>query len=411
MMKNNLSSPFRFVKYSSLALMLGIAFFLQADDWPNFRGPNRDGISRESGWKANSDAPIVWKAQVGLGYSMPIVGEGKVIVSGHDGGDTDTLFCFDEATGKEKWKFSYPQPLGAKFFQGGTTGTATLDGSVVFSLAREGELFCLDAETGKLIWKVHLREDFGYKKPDWGFTGAPLVIGDRLYLTAGDSGLALNKSDGSVIWKSKNEVAGYSTPYPFSHSGEDLLIFSNKRAYVCVEAASGKELWRVKWMTRYGVNAADPIVSGDNIFISSGYGKGATLVKWSDRGAPKKVWKNRDMKTQMNGCVLINGFLYGIDGGEKVAEHGLKCMDLMSGETKWIDKSIGFGAVSAAGEKLIVLTENGELQIGSASPAGWKPEVKKSVLPPKTWTVPVLANGKIFCRNEAGAVVVINVKE
>ncbi len=390
---------------------MGMTFFLQADDWPGFRGPNHDGISREAGWKVSPDAPIAWKAQVGLGYSMPIVGGGKVIVSGHDGADTDSLFCFDEATGKEKWKLTYPQPLGDKFFQGGTTGTATLDGSKVFSLAREGELFCLDAETGKIVWRVHLQKDFGYKVPDWGFTGAPLVLGDRLYITAGDSGLALNKADGSVIWKSKNEVAGYSMPYPFSRGGKDLLIFSNKRAYVCVDAASGNELWRVKWMTRYGVNAADPIVSGDHIFISSGYGKGATLVKWNGSGDPKKVWKNRDMKNQMNGCVLIDGFLYGIDGGEKVSDHGLKCMDLMSGETKWIDKSIGFGAVSAADGKLIVLTESGELQIGTASPSGWKPEMKQKVIAPKVWTVPVLENGKIFCRNAAGQLVAIQMKE
>lgn len=216
MMKYNLSIPFRFVKYSSCALLLGMPFFLRADDWPNFRGPNRDGISRETAWKASSSAVLVWKAQVGLGYGMPVVGGGKVIVSGHDGADTDSLFCFDEASGKEKWKFTYPQPLGDKFFQGGTTGTATLDGSRVFSLAREGELFCLDSETGKVVWKVHLQKDLGYKKPTWGFTGAPLVRGDRLYITAGDSGLALNKADGKAIWKSKNEEAGYSTPYLFS---------------------------------------------------------------------------------------------------------------------------------------------------------------------------------------------------
>jgi len=413
MMNNNLSISFPCVHYSSPALMLSMILatqFLQADDWPTFRGPNHDGISLEKGWKASADSPVLWKAQIGIGYSMPVIGGGKVIVAGHDGSEKDTLFCFDEMTGKEIWKLTYPQPLGDKFFQGGTTGTATIDGSKVFWLSREGELFCLEAETGKVLWKVELQRDHGYKKPDWGFTGAPLVQGERVFLTAGDAGMALNKSDGMVIWKSKNGVAGYSTPYPFSHSGKDLIIFTNKRAYVCVDPDTGTEKWRVKWLTQYGVNAADPIISGDHVFLSSGYGKGATLVKMGSSGDPKKVWKNRDMRNQMNGCVLIDGFLYGIDGGEKGDGQGLKCMDLMSGETKWTDKSVGFGTLSSADGKLLVLTESGELQIGVASPSGWKPEMKRKLLRPKVWTVPVLANGKIFCRNAAGELLVVNVK-
>jgi len=412
-MKHTLTFLFRPVKFSSWILLLGwliASQFVRAEDWPRFRGPDGTGISRESHWHFSSQSPVLWEARIGLGYSMPVVAGGKVVVSGHTGAESDSLFCFDEATGKENWKFTYAQPLGDHYFPGGTTGSASMAGDRVYSLAREGELFCLDTNSGKVIWQVHLQKDFQYTKPTWGFTGAPLVQDDRLYITAGDSGLALNKSNGQVIWKSKNEEAGYSTPYSFSRGGKELLIFSNKRAYVCVEAASGKELWREKWMTRYGVNAADPIVSGDYIFISSGYGKGATLLKWDGNGDPKTVWKNRDMKTQMNACVLLNGFLYGIDGGEHGDAQGLKCMEFLTGKTMWLDQTVGFGAVSAANGKLLVISETGELQMGPASPSGWKPEVKRRVLGPKAWTVPVLADGKIFCRNSIGHLVVFNVK-
>ena len=169
---------------------------------------------------------------------------------------------------------------------------------------------CLEAATGKIVWKKHLQDDFGYTMPTWGFTGAPLVQGDVLYVTAGESGLALKKADGSEIWKSEDEEAGYSTPYPFDKNGKSLMIFSNKRAYVCVETDTGKVVWEYRWMTRYGVNAADPIVTGDYIFISSGYGKGAVLAKWTGEGDPERVWQNRDMKTQMNAAVLVLSLIH-----------------------------------------------------------------------------------------------------
>jgi len=383
---------------------------VRSDDWPRFRGPGLDGISQEAGIPSEGPLPVAWETDVGLGYSAPVVGGGMVIVSGHDGAKSDRLYCLDEVTGAEKWVFTYPQPKADLYFQGGTTGTATIDGDRVYHNAREGELFCLDAATGAVIWQVHLQEDFGYKKPTWGFTGAPLVQGDRLYVTAGASGLCLDKSDGSVIWKSKNDEAGYATPYPFTRDGTDYVIFSNGRAYVCVLAESGDEVWSIRWMTRYKVNAADPIVSGDSIFISSGYGRGAALFRWTGKGKPEQVWRNRDMKNQMNASILIDGFLYGIDGNERQDGTGLKCLEMATGETRWLDDSIGHGTVSVAGGKLIVLTEQGELQVAPVSPEAYQPLWKQKVVPGKVWTVPVVANGRIYCRSEGGTFVALSVK-
>lgn len=385
-------------------------FTVQGSDWPRYRGPGLDGISTEAGLKTSGEAKRLWTVEVGLGYSAPVVVGGRVVISGHDGKEQDTLHCFDEKTGAEQWRFTYAQPLGDLYFQGGTTGTATLDGDRVYHLAREGELFCLDAGTGKVVWQKHLNRDFGYTKPMWGFTGAPLVWDDWLFLNAGDSGINLRKSDGSVIWKSKDEEAGYSTPHPVTRDGWRLVIFSNKRSYVCVDASNGTEVWRQKWMTRYGVNAADPIVSGDSVFISSGYGKGATLVKWADKGEPEKIWQNREMQAQMNAPVLIDGHLYGITGNEGQDGTGLRCMELAGGTVKWTAPEVGHGAMMAVQGNLLVLTEGGELQVAPATPTEYKPTFSQKVVDPKVWTVPVYANGRVYCRNASGRLVVLDMK-
>lgn len=402
------------MSFSSLhvnaATMLLFACFFAAsfaDDWPVYRGPGGDGISKEAGFQVPETADVVWKTQVGLGYSAPVISDGKVVISGHDGKETDTLFCFDEKTGSEIWKYSYSQPLGDLYFQGGTTGTATFDGDLIFHVAREGELFCLNATDGSLVWQKHLQKDFGYTKPTWGFTGAPLVQGEKLFITAGEAGLALNKSDGSEIWKSDDEEAGYATPFPISKGGKEMLIFSNKRAYVCVDAATGEEVWSYRWMTRYGVNAADPVVSGDYIFISSGYGKGAVCLKWTGEGEPERVWQSRDMKTQMNAAVLIDGFLYGVDGNESQDGTGLKCIELTSGETRWTVTDVGHGTVSAVGNQLLVLTEQGTLQVAEASPEKYEPVFSQQAVKPRVWTVPVFANSTVYCRNAGGEFVAL----
>lgn len=381
-----------------------------AGDWPRFRGPQGDGISTESGLDFSGPREKLWQADVGLGYSAPVVGEGKVIVAGHDGQETDTLYCFDEASGKTLWTHSYPQPLGDRYFQGGTTGSATLEDGRVYFNAREGEIFCLDAGDGSVVWQKHLQKDFGYEKPEWGFSGAPMPRGDVLYVNAGDAGLALAAADGSLRWKSENGVAGYSTPAFFEKNGRRLAIFTNKRAYVCVDAAIGEEVWRHRWMTRYGVNAADPIVAGNSIFISTGYGKGAALLEWSGEGEPETVWKSRDMKTQMNAAILVDGYLYGIDGNEGNDQTALKCLELATGETAWSEPGVGHGTVTVADGKLVVLTEQGELQVAPVSPESYRPALKQKVLPGKVWTVPVVANGRLYCRDEKGHFVALKLK-
>ncbi|MCF6312402.1 MAG: PQQ-like beta-propeller repeat protein [Verrucomicrobiales bacterium] len=400
------------MKTGFVSLLAGIGCLLnlqqvRAEDWTQWRGSDANGISKES-LQGVTGLKTIWEAQVGLGFSGFAVAKGRVFTMGHDGKETDTVWCFDADTGKVLWKHSYSQPLGDLYFPGGSTGTPSVDGEVVYSLARAGQLFCFDAATGKVKWQKNLMEDFGYDMPAWGFTGSPKVHGALLLLNAGDAGLALRKEDGSLVWKSKNGEASYSTPYLVQRDGTDLAIFSNKRGYTCVEAKNGKEWWRVKWLTRYGVNAADPIVHDGKVFISSAYDKGSTLLDWKEPTKPKSLWKNRVMKNQMNACVLIDGFLYGVSGNEGKEGTGLLCMEFLTGESQWTDTSVGQGAVVATAQgDLLVLSESGELSIGKASTKGYTARVKQQVMKGKCWTAPVLANGKIYCRNGDGQVVCV----
>jgi outer membrane protein assembly factor BamB len=195
-----------------------------------------------------------------------------------------------------------------------------------------------------------------------------------------------------------------------TREGWRVVVFSNKRSYVCVDASNGTEVWRHKWMTRYGVNAADPIAVDGRVFLSSGYGKGATLLEWKENGKLDEVWVNREMQAQMNGPVLIDGHLYGISGNEGQDGTGLRCLEFASGEVKWIEPAVGHGALTAVGNRLLVLTEGGELQVGAATPSGYKPTFKQQVLEPKVWTAPVFANGRAYCRNAPGKLVVLDMK-
>ncbi len=394
-----------------LVLALALASIGSAKDWPQWRGPDRNGLSTEKGWLEQwptAGPAIAWKAQVGLGFSSFVIAHGRAFTAGHAEGK-DTVFCFDAATGKVVWKHSYPSELGDKFFDGGTTGTPTLDGDRVFWLGRWGDTFCFNAADGKIIWSKNVQQETKARLPDWGFTGAPLVQGGNLMLNVGDAGLALDKQTGAIVWQSAPKSAGYSTPQPFRQGGDLLVVIGSGQSYVAVNVADGKEAWRIRWLTQYGVNAADPILDGDRVFLSTGYGKGAGLFKLGG-ATPEEVWKSKALRTQLNGAVLYQGHLYAVDG-DTTEKASLKCLDFATGAEKWAQPGFGSGGISIADGKIIALSGTGDLIIAPASPDGFKPTARAQVLGGKCWTAPVLADGRIYCRNSRGESAVVDVRK
>lgn len=393
-----LSSP-------ALTVVLGlIALSASATDWPHFRGPDYNGISKESGWSTQWPAngpKKLWSAKVGIGFATISVNEGRAYTVGH-ADKKDTIFCFDANTGTAVWKHSYAAELDPKYYEGGPSATPTVEGGRVYTLSKRGVVHCLDAAKGTAIWSKNLAEEVKATMPTWGFAGSVFISGDLAVFNVGSTGAALDKKSGKVVWSSGPDEAGYSTAVPFAAATGPAVMLALKQEVAAVQVQDGKELWRFPWKTQYEVNAADPIRSGNQVFISSGYNRGGGVFDVSSN-PPKNLWDNKNMRNHMNSCVLWKGHLYGVD------ENQLRCLVFATGEVKWTDKASGKGSLILVDGKLIVLSEKGELLVAEPSPEGFKPLSRAQILGGKCWSAPVLANGKLYARNAAGDVVCVNV--
>ncbi len=377
---------------------------VQAEDWPRWRGPNLDGISTEKGWLTAWPAggpQRLWHADVGLGYVSVSVSQGRLFTLGNTD-ETDSVYCLDAATGKELWRHAYA--CSAKDPNGflGPRVTPTVDAGRVYSLSRAGQLFCLDAASGKVVWAKDFARDFGAKPPTWGFGGSPLVAGDLLISEVGGAAgsvVAFNKMDGHEVWKAGTDAVAYSSIVPFDFKGQQCLAELSAAGIVGRAAKDGSELWRYPWKTSYDVNVATPILAGDRVFVSSGYGKGCALIQFADATPPKVVWQNKRMRNHVATCVRWQGQLYGFDESE------LKCLDFATGEQKWAEGRFGKGCLSIADGKLIIYSETGTVAVAEPSPDGYKELASCKVFEGKnTWAVPVLANGRLYCRSQADLV-------
>ena len=384
--------------------LLAMTLPTRAADWPCFRGPDHDGISKETGWSVTwpAEGPKkLWKAKVGIGFASFAVRAERVYTTGNLK-ENDVVFCFDANTGAEVWKYSYPAKLDPKYYEGGPSATPTVDGDRVFTFSKRGVIHCLDAAKGTVIWSKNLMEELKAKMPTWGFAGSVLIEGDLAIVNIGTAGAALNKNTGKVVWSSGDEEAGYATAVPCAVGGQRAVALVIRQDVVALGVKDGKELWRFPWKTEYDVNAADPILAGSKVFISSGYNHGGGVFDVSTQPA-NKLWENKNMRNHFNSCVLWQGHLYGVDDNQ------LRCLDFNAGDVKWTEKSVGKGSLILADGKLIVLSEKGELMVADASPTAFKPLARAQVLGGKCWSTPVLANGKIYCRNAAGDVVGVDV--
>ncbi len=369
-------------------------------DWPAWRGPARDGISRETGWTPAGAEKDVWRAEVGLGYSSVVLANGRLYTLGFDTDtEMDVVRCLDAATGKELWAHAYEAAIWAKYHAGGTLTTPTIDGDAVYTVNREGEAFRLDAKTGEVDWNRNDVKELGLELPTWGFSASPFVREKEVILNLGRV-LALDKKTGKILWKSEDLGHAYSTPTEFVFGGKPVLAVFNGKGLAVLDLADGKRLALHPWTTQYDVNAATPIVIGDDtIFISSGYNHGAALLKLTAEGF-ETLWETKEMKNKMSGCVLVDGHLYGFD------EAVLTCLGL-DGKVKWAERGIGNGALMASDGKLIVIGGKGQLLIVAADPAGYRELSREQVLPEGGvfWSMPVLAGSLIYCRSNSGELV------
>ena len=371
--------------------------------WTDFRGPLRDGHYREQPidveWPAGGLTPI-WKQPVGGGYASFVVARGRAFTI-EQRGPEEVAAAYDVTTGRELWTSRWTAAFREMMGGDGPRATPTWADGRVYVLGGQGELRSLDEATGAVAWRTNILEDAGAANLQWGMAAAPLVVGDTVIVLPGGSGgrsvVAYDRRTGKIAWSALDERMSYSSPMLVTLNGRSqLLVFAATRV-VGLTPDRGQELWHHPWQTQYEVNASQPLVIGDNrVFLSSGYGTGATVIEITPAGqgyAVREVWRNILMKNQFTSSVLHDGHIYGLD------EAILTCLDAASGERKWKNGRYGYGQVMLASGRLIVITEEGELALVRATPERFDEIVRFPVLEGKTWNHPAMAGGYLLVRN------------
>ena len=391
-----------------LALLCGSVTTVHAADWPNWLGPQRNGATTGQGFDpafARGGHDVAWSAELGVGFTGITVADGRAFTAGWDDGKT-TFFCFDAATGEQKWAQSFPTGKYDNLNVGGPSGTAAVDGDRVYHMARDGRLLCYNVENGDIVWDKQLAEVYGVEVPKWGFSGSPVILGDVLYMDIGKI-IALNKADGKEVWATRDLGPAYSTPAPFAVNGKEYLAVFPRTGLHIVERDSGRVVAHHPWETNYGVHAATPvIIDGDKIFLSSDYNTGCALLRFTGN-ALEVIWENKNLKNQMCTSVYHEGHLYGFNSNT------LTCIDAATGERKWAERGMGRGTCILAGQTLIVLADTGELITAPASPQGFNPIGRAKLIEgdDTIWTSPTLANGLLYVRGSRGKLVCVDARD
>lgn len=370
-------------------------------NWPQWRGPNRDGVSKETGllkqWPADGP-PLVWKAAgAGRGYSSFSVANGRLYTMGLRG-DREFVVAFDLANGKEAWA----TPHGGAFRNDrgdGPRGTPTIDGDRLYALGGNGDLSVMDARTGKIVWTKNVLREFGGSNITWGISESPLVLGNKVLVNAGGrnaSIVALNKETGAVIWKSQSDEAGYSSAIPLQINGGTQVIFFTAKRALGLDANDGRLLWEYGRPSNDVANVATPIARGNRVFISSDYGTGGGVVEIKPDGAAQEIYFTKDMRNHHSSSVLVGDYLYGFSA------QILTAMKFDTGEIAWRDRSVGKGSLVYADGHLYCFSEKGVVGLVEATPAGYR-EKGRFRIPQdslETWSHPVVVGGRLYLRDQ-----------
>ncbi len=372
-------------------------------DWPQWRGPNRDGLSRETGlltdWPKEGPKKL-WEMKTGIGYSSLAVASGRVYTVLQDE-DKEAVVCWDADTSQELWRFRYPCKY-ENSFGSGPRSTPTVDGDRVYAVGATGIFHCLNAVKGDKLWRHELLEEFNAEVPRWGVSFSPLVEGDLVFTTPGrpngNSLAAFDKLSGDLAWKKYDDPAAYSSPVAATIAGTRQIIFFTQNGLLSVSPKDGALYWRYPWETNFGCNVSTPIVVGDYVFISTGYDKGCVLLEISKSAdgsfQAKPVYEHNRMRNHFSSSVRFKDAIYGFD------DFTLICMDFRTGKTLWEHKGFKKGSLLVADAYLIILSESGEVALAEATPEAYRQKASFQFSHNKCWTVPVLANGRLYVRDE-----------
>lgn len=426
--------------------LLGVfsATLIHADDWPQWMGPERDGVWRESGIVARlpeGGPPERWRTAIGAGYAGPAVVGNRVYVADRilktNANNPDDPFarageipgwervlCLDEATGELIWKYENDVAYTVSYASGPRATPTVVDGRI-YALGAEGHLTCLNADTGAVVWQVHFAAAFGARTPLWGYAASPLVHGDAVVCLVGGEGagvVAFHKDTGERLWGNLSpEEPGYCPPRLLNWNGQERLLIWNPEGLYALDPESGATQWEYPWEIRFGLSIPLPRVVDNQIFLTAFYNGSALLELAEDGSGVTEVWKSPKVSEKdttflhsiMSTPVIDDGHIYGC------CSYGqFRCLNLENGERLWETLEITTGGREARWgnafithheDRYFLFNERGELLIATLSPEGYDIVSKASLLEPNSgdlrqrqvvWSHPAYANQSIYARND-----------
>ena len=380
-------------------------------DFPQFLGPNRNGVLSDPGisfdWEA-SPPKLLWRRDIGPGWSSFAV-VGDFAFTQQQDGENETVVCLELRTGKVRWIHSDKARFGANWTFGGEgpRSTPTVHEGSVYTVGATGLLNCLDASDGELLWSKNLLADNGAKNTEWGFCCSPLIVGERVIVSAGGADgkslVAYHKHDGRKLWSGGNDRASYSSPILATIAGKEQVLIVNAQSIVGHDLATGAVLWRYKRPGKYPSISQPISLSGDRLFVAKGYGEGCAMLQVTRDGnawSVKKLWNSIRLKPKFSNVVIRDGFVYGLDNVL------LTCLDIRDGQEgkrQWSQRDFDYGQVLLVGDVLLVQKESGHLVAVRATPEGYEELARFAVLGEHTWNSPVLAGRYYLVRNDREA--------
>ncbi|MBM3786245.1 MAG: alcohol dehydrogenase [Acidobacteria bacterium] len=374
-------------------------------DWPQHLGPARNGLYADSDFAWNSGGlRVAWQMDVGSGFAAPAVSGGKLILF-HRRGGKEIVDAFDAKSGRAAWTSEYKTGYRDDFgFDDGPRAAPCVAGNVVFTHGAEGTLSATSM-SGKRLWQRAAMKEFHAPKGFFGAACSPLVYDGKVLLSVGgpdNAGIvAFDAATGKTVWQATADEAGYSSPVVAPLGGQPRAIFFTRAGLVVLDPATGKVMTKLAWRARSNasVNAATPIVSGAQVFLTSSYGTGAILVDLSS-GQPKPIWQNDDsMSCHYGTPVLKDGFLYGYHGRQETGAE-LRCVEWKTGKVRWTNDKFGAGSVVLVGGRLLLVREQGQVVLAEANAGGYKSLAMHKAFEATVRAYPAIGSGLLFIRSE-----------